>query len=96
VGQGGRIGVNFQPLQLSRVLTPIRFELYYAAGSIKNYAEDLPYQTATPQTVGLRASFAVPKAHVNGFVDVAEPFVEPQSVSGSDQTVVLFGIGQSF
>jgi hemolysin activation/secretion protein len=96
VGQGGRIGLSFQPLKLSRALTPIRFELYYAAGSIKNYAEDLPYQTATPQTIGLRASFSVPKAHVNGFVDVAEPFVEPLSVSGSDQTVVLFGIGQSF
>ena len=96
VGQAGRIGLSYQPVALSRMLTPIRFELYYAAASIKNYAQDLPYQTATPQTLGLRASFVIPRANINGFVDVAEPFSEPLSASGSDQTVVLFGFGQSF
>jgi hemolysin activation/secretion protein len=97
VGQAGKVGVNYAPAALEQALQlPVKFELYYAAGSTRNYGEELPYVVREPQTVGLRVSFSVPKASLNGFVDVAEPFSEDLSSSQSRQTVVHFGIGQSF
>jgi hemolysin activation/secretion protein len=95
VGQVGRVGLAYQPAILARRFIPVSFELYYAAARIRNYSGELSYATATPQTVGLRTSFSIPQAYINGFIDVGKPF-EATSVSRSKAIRVIFGIGQTF